>query len=206
MLGRHSIYLWHAVLLGTVSLIIWLPARFLTQDGPSHLYTAQIFSRLLAHPGASPCFQVKMPPPPNSITAWTGAILIPIFGTAIAEKVWATLYLLLLVGAGSHLASKVHPSNSALGVYLFLLNPFLFAGFWNFNLAVGILFLILAVTIRFLPHPSLESRNSCRPAGNHSLFYSPPGVCRFFRDCAPFVSEPKGRTVQAVGKAGQTDR
>jgi hypothetical protein len=45
-------------------------------------------------------------------------------------------------------------ASSSLGIYLFLLNPFLFAGFWNFNLAVGIFLLGLGTTIRALQRPS----------------------------------------------------
>jgi hypothetical protein len=140
--------------LGIVLYAIWIPHRFLTQDGPSHLYTAAVFRQLVAHPHSDACYQLVQPPPSNSLAAWTGAFLIPWVGWALTEKIWATVYVVLFVAGGAYLALLIDSGNSLLGVYALLLNPFLFAGFWNFNLAVGLLFLALALTVRCLRHPS----------------------------------------------------
>jgi hypothetical protein len=142
--------LWHVLLLGIVLYAIWIPHRFLTQDGPSHLYTAAVFRQLAAHPHSDACYQLVQPPPSNSLAAWTGAFLIPWVGWALTEKIWATVYVVLFVAGGAYLALLIDSGNSLLGVYALLLNPFLFAGFWNFNLAVGLLFLALALTVRCL--------------------------------------------------------
>ncbi|MBI4455970.1 MAG: hypothetical protein HY644_08745 [Acidobacteria bacterium] len=149
-------FLWHLVLLGTVLLMIWLPVRFLTQDGPSHVYTAKIFRQLLAGMNLDDCCYVVIPPPPNSMTAWTGALLVPLVGTAVTEKLWATLYVFLMVGGGLYLGSTMDRGNSSLGIYLFLLNPFLFAGFWNFNLALGIFLFALGCAGRLVDSFSLS--------------------------------------------------
>lgn len=149
-----SAVLWHAVPLALIFLIIWAPDRFLTQDGPAHIYTAKMLGRLLSGT-RDDCCLVVVPPPPDSMTAWTGALLLPLFGTAITEKLWATLYTALLVGGGISFARVIQPGAPGLGIYLFVLNRFFFAGFWSFSLALGLLFLSLSATIELLRRPSI---------------------------------------------------
>ncbi|MBI2821941.1 MAG: hypothetical protein HYX74_06930 [Acidobacteria bacterium] len=151
---RRAGYLWHVVPLAAVLLVIWTPPRLLTQDGPSHLYTSILLGRLLTGTETGGCFGIVKPPPPDSLTAWTGLFLVPLLGTAVTEKVWATLYLFMLAGGALCLGRRIEPHNSGVGVYLLVLNPYFFAGFWNFNLGIGLLLLAAASVLRLLERPS----------------------------------------------------
>ncbi|HEY2932402.1 MAG TPA: hypothetical protein VGK99_11715 [Acidobacteriota bacterium] len=144
---------WHAALLSLALILIWAPPRFLTQDGPSHLYTCRVFSELLRSSNSAECVRIVTPPPPNSLCTWVGAALLPVAGAALTEKIWATLYVLLFA-AGAAGLSNCFPQNSGLGAYILILNPFLFAGFWNFNLALGMFLLALAVIAQIRSAPS----------------------------------------------------
>jgi len=144
---------WHVALIFIALLIIWMPPRFLTQDGPSHLYTSQTFYRVGLSQNSSECFRIVTPPPPNSLCTWLGAMLIRGVGATATEKIWATLYVLLIVGGALGVGACL-PHNSRLGIYFLVLNPFLFAGFWNFNLAIGMFVISLAVICRARSAPS----------------------------------------------------
>ncbi len=133
--------------------IIWSPAYFASQDGPSHLYNAWILTVLgdTGYPLINSCYQIRWGLFPN----WAGYLilypLLHVFSPVISEKILVSLIVLGLpagiiclertVNTGSE--RRAAPWWTLLG-FLFTLNHPLFKGFYNHALGMVLFIFITA--------------------------------------------------------------
>lgn len=82
---------------------VWLPSHYLTCDGPCHLYNARILHDTWtgAHSDFySRFYHVSYTTDPNATTTYLLAFLLFLFKGAVAEKIFLSIYILIL-SAGS---------------------------------------------------------------------------------------------------------
>ncbi len=134
-------------LLAFQAVMPWTADHFITQDGPSHLYTALVTKDLLLH-GHSPYRAVYMLQP-KLITNWSTTLLLNasavLFGTDHTDQVLSTLCVVIGFFAFSYFRRSLDPQNSPWSPLTnFLLNTwFLWIGFYNFYLGMALcLFLV----------------------------------------------------------------
>jgi hypothetical protein len=139
------------VLLAFQVSILWSTRYFVTQDGPSHLYTAVVARDLLS--GDSPYASVYMYHP-KMVSNWGTTVLfnasLLLFGPIHAERAVATLCLLVaFFGIGYFIRSLDPPGNPWSPIINFLINTwFLWIGFYNFYLGMALYPFIAGYYIR----------------------------------------------------------
>ncbi len=133
--------------------IPWSVPHFVTQDGPSHVYTAFVTKDLVFHRHTSPyhaLYSVQKFALPN----WTGTVLLAgflgVFGPDRAEALVTTVCLLagyaaLVYCAGSFAWRRAEPF--VLGNWL-VNQWFLWAGFYNFCLGMALLMALVGYYAR----------------------------------------------------------
>jgi len=129
--------------------VVLIPVAFVSHDGPSHLYNAQIVNALLFSEdsvyhefhGINPNWLQ-----PNLLSYFFLSAFQLIFHFFLAEKLTVLLYMLLLAfGFRSYLRATVLNADwYALLIFPFLLNVVLFWGFYNFLFGLALLFITLA--------------------------------------------------------------
>lgn len=133
---------------------VWLIPGFVTQDGPAHVYNAQILLEALRHGAASPfagTYQVRWEPLPN----WAGHLslmgLLGILPARTAERAMTSLTLLAPALATLALRRRVLGRDdpaavpAALATAVLAPNLTWLFGFWSFLLGVAAFALTLAV-------------------------------------------------------------
>lgn len=125
--------------------ILWLPV-FPAQDGPVHVFYARVARDLfLGGHAYADSYRIVRPFPPYSVHAYLLMAFLSLMSGAMAEKLLACLavascaigvaVLAKRVGNGLVLAAFAAP---------FLLNRFLFFGFYGYNLAIGLSLVLMA--------------------------------------------------------------
>jgi hypothetical protein len=131
---------------------IWSFDYFLTQDGPIHLANTWTFFRLDApdHAVFSEYYVRNLLPAPNWLTQWLLAGMLPWLSPAIAEKVIASGFLLLLPLSLRYALEAVRPSAGFLALLGFPLvfTWFLNMGLYNFCYGISIHFLVVGYWLR----------------------------------------------------------
>lgn len=133
--------------------IPWSVPHFVTQDGPSHVYTAFVTKDLLFHRHVSPyheLYRVQKTALPN----WTGTLILAgflgVFGPERAEAFLMTLCLLAGYGAIAYCAGALSGATAGalmMGNWL-TQSWFLWAGFYNFYLGMALLMALVGFFIR----------------------------------------------------------
>ena len=114
--------------LGACILPVWLFPYFVTQDGPSHLESANILRVYAWTPLFQQYFRVNMAPVPNWFGHLAEAALVGVLPPAVAEKVFVSAYV-----AGFGLALRLLTGEvGALLALPLALNCTLLYGFFNF--------------------------------------------------------------------------
>ncbi len=141
-------------LLAFQAAIPWTAGNFITQDGPSHLYTAVVAKDLLLHRNspyaAVYTLQSKL------ITNWSTTVVLnvlaSVFGAKHAEQALSTLCIVFGFFAISYLRRSLEPRLSPWSpVTNFLLNTwFLWIGFYNFYLGMALCALLVGFAIRHI--------------------------------------------------------
>ncbi len=123
--------------------IPWLVPHFVTQDGPSHLYSATVMRGLVfhhAHSIYSPWYTIQRIPLPNWTASIALAALSATAGADRAERLFASLAILIgffaIAYAIRSLAKDAHPW-SPLANFL-LQTWFLWLGFYDFYLGMAL--------------------------------------------------------------------
>jgi hypothetical protein len=140
-----------AVLTGACLIPVWLFRYLPTQDGPAHVANAVIL-RDYNTPGTRhhEFFELGLEPFPN----WTGHLLLAglscLFHPLIAEKLFASIYIVGFAYACRFFLASVRPSAVALAplCLLFVYNRCFFMGFYSYCMSLPLTFLILGVCIR----------------------------------------------------------
>lgn len=123
---------------------------FVSLDGSSHLYNAQLMNELWKDNSfASHFLQWNSFPPPNSLGHWILQALLLVFPDFLAEKVFVALLILAIPFAGLKLVSLI-PERKWLVLLFFPLSfsVFLSFGFYNFLLACILLLLLIAFILK----------------------------------------------------------
>ena len=134
---------------------IWLPTYYLSGDGPSHLYNANILHDFWVGKNVdfySRFYELNQEPNPNWISHIVLAMLMFLFKGVVAEKVLLSGYVLLFLSGGYVLFKRL--SNNShywpLIIFLFVFNRFLVAGFYNFVISIAFFFWFLEVWLSVL--------------------------------------------------------
>ena len=133
------------VLLLLVHLLpIWIVKYFPTQDGPSHIYNAQVFKEYHDHNNfrIRDVYQLNWAPFPNWTTHLLMAILIHIFSPLVCEKIVLSLCVLGLPLALFYFLRVIDHNKvifSLVGV-IYSYHYLLMMGFYNFSISVPIFF------------------------------------------------------------------
>ena len=128
---------------------VWAFKYFPTQDGPSHLLSAEVF-RNVSDPRApaSEFYERRLSPIPN----WTASLALTLLTTILApftaERVLVSLYVVGLPLAFCYFLASVEGDGCATLGLLFIWNSCLFRGFYSYCLGIGLLFVILGWSIR----------------------------------------------------------
>jgi hypothetical protein len=146
--GEAAIF-WTAALLYVVP--IWAFPYIPTQDGPSHLYNAQILKDYDdPAAGYAPFFELRGDPLPNLTSHVLLAALLYVFPPLIAEKVLVSLYVLGFAGGLRYFLGAFGPSCRPLSWagLLLVYNRCFWMGFYNYCLSLVLFWLILGYVLR----------------------------------------------------------
>jgi hypothetical protein len=142
-------------LLALQAALPWTAAHYITQDGPSHLYTAVVAKDLILHPHGLYASVYRLQP--RLVTNWGTTLLfgalVPIFGPAHAEAALATLCVLIGFGALAYLRRSLDPSLPVCDPLTnFLMNTwFLWVGYYNFYIGMALCAILAGFSIRYAP-------------------------------------------------------
>jgi hypothetical protein len=139
---------------------VWLPAYYLTGDGPCHLYNAQVLHDLWCGNNVSfyaQFFTRFYQPNPNWLSTLVMALLLFVVNGAIAEKIFLTIYIILFVSGFYVLLKKISGNGSSwlLVILLFVFPHTLAKGFYNFSFSIAFFFWVLWSWLRFLEKRTL---------------------------------------------------
>jgi hypothetical protein len=140
------------LLLAFQAVMPWLSVSFVTQDGPSHLYTAVVARDLLLNPN-SPYAQIYRFQP-RLVTNWSMTILMNVmdglFGASDAEHAMATLCVVAGFFGFAYLRRSVDPLSSPWSPTnnFLLFTWFLWIGFYNFYLGMALFPFVAGYYIR----------------------------------------------------------
>src|SRR5690349_5744824 len=139
-----------ALLAAACDWIVSLPV-FPSQDGAVHVYYAKVTRDLMAgHSTYAHDFRVARPLPPYSLHAYLLMAFLPWTSSEMAEKLLACVSV-VMCGLGfayfAHRLGRSAPFACALAVP-FLLNRFLFLGFYGYLIGVGLALLTAGLWLR----------------------------------------------------------
>ncbi|MBL7766300.1 MAG: hypothetical protein JNJ58_09420 [Chitinophagaceae bacterium] len=149
---RYEKYFFHLMVLLALSIIV-IPKYYITGDGASHTYNAKVlFDMVLGQERAfyQEFYTVNRAIDPN----WMSHILIggflQFFPPWLADKLFQILYVLVFAYGFRALVRAANPNNAFLSLLFF---PFVFnlpfqQGFYNYVLALGLMFWTTALYIR----------------------------------------------------------
>lgn len=129
----------------------WLLNTLPTLDGAAHLYNANVLQHLLFEPGSAleNYYRINPYPVPN----WTGHLVLMALNAFLpalfAEKLFLALYVLSFGYAFRWLIKVINPDNKLLSylAFPFMYSILFFVGFYNFSIAIVLMFLTLAFWI-----------------------------------------------------------
>ena len=129
--------------------ILYLPV-FPSQDGPAHVYYARVTrDLLLGHSTYAAQFRIGRPFPPYSVHAYLLMALRELTSGEMAEKLLACLAVIVSGCGVFSLARQLGTSTVVVGFAVpFLLNRYLFLGFYGYVMAIGFALMAMAVCLR----------------------------------------------------------
>jgi hypothetical protein len=146
---------------------VWLPQYYLTGDGPSHVYNAQVLHDLWAGKNTtfySRFYRLVYEPNPNWLSTAAIAALMNLVNGIAAEKIFLTVYIVLYVSGFYLLLKKISNNTSflLLVILVFVFPQTLAKGFYNFSFSIAFYFWVVWSWLRFLER---------RTIGNALLFF-----------------------------------
>lgn len=152
----------------------WTAGAYVTQDGPSHLYTAVVARDLILHPhgiyAAAYDFQHRLTTNWGTIILFN--LLLPVFGAARAEAALASLCVLIAFACVTYFRRSLTPSVASLDPMTnFLVNTwFLSVGYYDFYLGMVLCVMLAGFSIRCAAQPS-RRQAAALCAGLTALFF-----------------------------------
>ena len=139
-----------SILIGGLILVyllpIWLFPYFPTQDGVSHVYNSQILTEY-NNPEYQfrDYYEINWYPFPNWLSHFSLAVLMFVFPSLIAEKIFLSLYVILFPLAVSYFLNAVQRGRHTLVIlsFTFIYNYLFLMGFYNFAVSVPLFLLAL---------------------------------------------------------------
>jgi hypothetical protein len=128
-------------LLALEAVVPWTAAHYITQDGPSHLYTALVVKDLILHPHGLYASAYRLQP--RLVANWSTTLLLgalaPVFGAAHAEAALSTFCVLFGFACVTYFRRSIDPGSPACDPLTnFLINTwFLWVGYYNFHLGMA---------------------------------------------------------------------
>jgi hypothetical protein len=162
---------------------VWLPAHYLTCDGPCHLYNAQIVHDLWNYSKYTALYRhfydLVYTPDPNSMTTFVLASLLFFVKGATAEKLFLSAYVLVFVTGYCVLLRKISNRHTywQLSVFVLVFTYALAKGFYNFSFGIAFYFWMVWSWLRLLDK---------RTVASSLLFFVLTGLT-FFTHLLPFV-------------------
>ncbi len=155
MLKREK-YLFYLLLLCALSIIV-IPRYYITGDGGSHVYNAKVlFDYVFNHERDfyKEFYSINRSIDPNWMSHLVIGFFLQLFPPWLADKLFQILYVISFALGFRYLICSIEKSNSFLS---FLFFPFLFTlpfqqGFYNYSLALALLFFTVGFYIRVKDH------------------------------------------------------
>jgi hypothetical protein len=125
---------------------IWVITYFPSQDGPSHLYNAQILKEYNnSDYKFNEFYDLNLKIFPNWFSHAFLAGLMYVFPPLIAEKLLISIYIILFPLSLFYLINAVNKGNTSFGIlgFLFIYNYLFHMGFYNFVLSIPLFFFVL---------------------------------------------------------------
>jgi len=145
--GRIAFYL-----LLTAYVVLTLAQRsFPTQDGPAHLYYADVVRHMLRGDGPySQYFAIKHWFPPYAFHTYLLIGLFSIVKALTAEKILVTIYTVWFCMAFRYLVHSVNPADEVLSIvaFPFVHNKTVYLGFYNFSFGVATCLFLIGYWLR----------------------------------------------------------
>src|SRR5690349_1299948 len=132
---------------------VWAFRYFPTTDGGAHVANADVLLQYFRSPagdGYRAYYELNRLPVPNALGHFVLALLMALLPALIAEKVFITLYLLLLPLSVRYAACGIRRAGGwvALLAVPLSLNWMLHQGFFNFLISVAICFFVMGYWLR----------------------------------------------------------
>ncbi len=131
---------WFWLLLCSYVVVTMAQRSFPTQDGPLHLYYADVITHLLRGDGAyGNYFAIKHWAPPYALHTYLLVALNGLVSPFMVEKLLVSLYTVWFCLAFRYLVHSVNPDNDLLPLmaFPFVHNKTLYLGFFNFSFGVA---------------------------------------------------------------------
>jgi len=146
---------WIAVFIVLYLLPVWVFRFFPSQDGPSHLYNAQIL-REYNNPNCvfSQFYELHLALFPNWLAHLLEWALLYVAPALIAEKIFLTVYVAAFPLSFFYFLDAVQPGRNLPGFisFLFIFNFLLMKGFFSYALGIPLFFIILGYWWRRKEH------------------------------------------------------
>ncbi|HEX8986193.1 MAG TPA: hypothetical protein VF767_12185 [Bryobacteraceae bacterium] len=139
------------VLLGAAVAVTLFQRAFPSQDGPLHLYYADVLANLLRGSGAySHAFEIKHLFPPYAFEPYLLVALSALLPPLVAEKVVVALAIVGFALGFRYLVHAIDPGNELIPLAAVPLatNKLLYMGFYNYSLGVAAAFFAMGFWLR----------------------------------------------------------
>jgi hypothetical protein len=148
--GRVAEIMFWVLALAYVLFLLSLGA-FPSEDGPVHLYYADVLKDLMAGGNSyGHYFAVRHWLPPYALIYYLFLGLTRFVSPLAAERLFVCLYTILLACGFRYLLRVLNPRSTAMAVLVFpfVLNKFVYLGFYNFVLGVALALVLCAYWLR----------------------------------------------------------
>ena len=143
--------LFYFLLVLTVAVTL-LQRAFPTQDGPLHLYYADVLANLLRGTGAySHYYQIKHLFPPYAFEPYLMVALNLVFAPLLSEKLLVSIYIVGFCLGFRYLVHSVDPENEVVPLFAvpLAMHKLLFMGFYNFCYGTAAALFVIGFWLRY---------------------------------------------------------
>ena len=145
---------WIVFLIFLYLLPVWLFKYFPTQDGPAHLYNAQILREYASSDFFRQYFDLRLALFPNWLSFLVEWGLLYIFPALVSEKILLSFYIILFPLGFFYFLDAVQPGRNLIGFlsFLFIYNFLFLMGFYNFVLTIPLFLFLVGYWLKNKDH------------------------------------------------------